>query len=152
LPRKGVTDGEAMVVETGAVVVGRVGLAEAIEGVGQAAQALIGLQRQVAALARRAAADARTPPGAPALRARMRELLERVNAGSERMTQASAQLRRSWAASLAAEGLSRRQIAVELGVSHQRVSALLTPGNGVANPRAEIQAAHGGPASRPPGG
>jgi hypothetical protein len=66
--------------------------------------------------------------------AKVREVLDLLAASGERLTSASAELRRAWAAALAQQGLSRRQIAEHLGVTHQRVSALLVRNGGITSP------------------
>ena len=53
-------------------------------------------------------------------------LLERLRRSARRLIDATGQAGRALAAGLMADGLSRRQIGRRLGVSHQRVSAMLS--------------------------
>jgi hypothetical protein len=99
-------------------------LAGALDAVAAVAEDGAREQARLAVAARAAARDQRRVP-LPATGVRVREVLDRVAAHAERLAGAAGELRRCWAASLAAEGFSRRQIAARLGVSHQRVSALL---------------------------
>jgi len=57
-------------------------------------------------------------------------LLDRLRVGSRRIAAATSRLGQLLARGLAAEGRSRRQIADRLGVSHQRISAILRNGDG----------------------
>ena len=84
--------------------------------------------REARAAARHERRRARQEPPGP----KVREVLDLVSANTERMMTAAAELRRAWAAALAEQGLTRRQIATHLGVSHQRVSALLNRNGAVA--------------------
>ena len=99
--------------------------AAALERVAEAAEDGIVLQGRVAAEARGMARGARLQAGSGAASNRVRDVLDLLGSGTDRLVTAAAELRRAWAAALAAEGLSGRQIADRLGVSHQRVSVLL---------------------------
>lgn len=59
--------------------------------------------------------DQEKPPG----------LVARLRATSRRLTQLTTRLSRTFATAMATEGLSRREIARRLGITHQRVTALL---------------------------
>ena len=102
-------------------------LSSALEAAADGAEAAARDQQRAAAIARDAARD--LDPGNPAdhpqaTRATSRVL--RLLAGSaQRLTATAGSLRRAWAQSLADENLSLRQIGERLGVTHQRVSALL---------------------------
>lgn len=52
-------------------------------------------------------------------------LLDLLRRSALRLTQATGRLARAWAQGLSAEGESRRRVAGRLGVTHQRVSAML---------------------------
>ena len=119
-----------MVNEAGAVALGGgAALAEALERVMRTAEAGIAAQRRIALEARRVAQECRLPDGA-APWPRVRSVLDRLSASGERLSRAAGDLRRTWAAALAVEGMTGRQIARQLGVSHQRVSVLLArPGD-----------------------
>jgi transposase len=56
----------------------------------------------------------------------LRLVLDLLGGSAERLAAAVGGIRRAWAASLAEQGVSIRQIGERFGVSHQRVSALLT--------------------------
>jgi hypothetical protein len=84
------------------------------------------MAREVAASRRADAAGARCDD--PDRETRTMQQLVGLLAGSTRtVTQAVGRIRRAWARSLSTEGLSIRAIGERFGVSHQRVSALLSP-------------------------
>jgi hypothetical protein len=56
---------------------------------------------------------------------RIRTVLGLLGRSAERLASAAGVVRRTWAKTLSEDGLSIRQIGERLGVSHQRVSALL---------------------------
>lgn len=101
-------------------------LALSLERAAEAADRSAAEQRDAAAAAR-GAARARREPGAEGSGSDhgIRLVLELLGRSLERMALALGDVRRTWAATLADEGLSIRQIGTRLGVSHQRVSALL---------------------------
>src|SRR4051794_17390841 len=93
-------------------------------------------QQRAAAVARRAAQDRRSKHAGGATTAEsIRSVLDLLGRSSEHLAAAVADLRRVWARTLADEGLSLRNIGQRLGVSHQRVSILLTRHRDSANRR-----------------
>jgi DNA-binding transcriptional ArsR family regulator len=66
------------------------------------------------------------PVDGPQLTGALALVLELLGGSAERLAASVGGLRRAWAAALAEQGVSIRQIGERLGVSHQRVSALLT--------------------------
>ena len=92
-------------------------------------------QQEAARVARAAAADRGkgTPVDHPSTTQSIRLVLELLGRSAQGLAASVGGLRRAWADGLAAEGLSIRQIGTRLGVSHQRVSALLTRHRNGAN-------------------
>lgn len=83
-------------------------------------------QRKAARVARDAARDRRADrPDDPSTSRSVRHVLDLLARSADHVTGAAGALRRAWASTLAEEGLSIRQIGERLGVTHQRVSALL---------------------------
>lgn len=103
-------------------------LTATLERIADAAEDQARAQIRVAAAARAAARKRTGGPLSEATGRRVREVLDLVATSTERMVGAAGELRRVWAATLAAQGLSGREIAIRLGVSHQRVSVLLGRG------------------------
>jgi DNA-binding NarL/FixJ family response regulator len=98
-----------------------------LEGVAAAAEEVADQQRQVARQARsmqhrrdRGASWARILDEQPSP-----TLLDRLRHSCRRLTDATGRASRTLVAGLIVEGESRRKIARRLGVSHQRVSAML---------------------------
>ena len=84
-------------------------------------------QQQAARIARDTAAVRRRGGGDDLSTTRsVRQVLDLLARSADLLTSGAGALRRGWAAALADEGLSIRQIGERLGVTHQRVSALLT--------------------------
>jgi hypothetical protein len=99
-------------------------LVSALSRVAAVAEGEAQAQAQVAAAARGAIRE-RGAGGAEGLGKRVREVLDLLAGSTERMVGGAAELRRVWAAQLASQGMSMREIAAWLGVSRQRVSVLL---------------------------
>jgi DNA invertase Pin-like site-specific DNA recombinase len=98
-----------------------------LEGLAAAADEVADEQRQVAQQAR--SMQRRRDRGVSWARILDEEpsptLLERLRRSGRRLTEAAGRASRTLIAGLSVEGESRRQIARRLGVSHQRVSAIL---------------------------
>lgn len=90
------------------------------------------VQAQVAAAARGAVNERKSDRTGDRFGTRVRDVLDQVAGSTERLIGGAAELRRAWAAQLARQGLSRREIAARLGVTRQRASVLLS-GNGTAD-------------------
>jgi hypothetical protein len=100
-------------------------LASALERAADTADAQAEAQHHAAELARAAAREERAGLSDAAGEPRVRLVLDILARNAERMADVVGHLRRAWAATLTAQGLSARQVAARLGVSHQRVSVLL---------------------------
>jgi len=102
-------------------------LAMTLDRVADTADKAAGEQRQAAEMARDTAHGRRNNGiDDTGTTQSVRRVLELLGRSTEHLTAAAAGLRRAWAAALAEDGLSIRQIGERLGVTHQRVSALLT--------------------------
>lgn len=104
-------------------------IASTLERAADAAEESASEQQQAADVAREAARGRRLddwPVEGPQLTGAVRLVLNLLGSSAERLAGAVGGLRREWAAALAEEGVSIRQIGERLGVSHQRVSALLS--------------------------
>lgn len=106
-------------------------LSEALDSAAEAAEAAAEDQLQAAAVARAAARRQRAGAAAAdpeASERPIRRVLELLNQSTQSLGLAAGDLRRVWATALARDGLSIRQIGERLGVTHQRVSVLLSRG------------------------
>ena len=92
------------------------------------------VQTEVAAAARGAVRERESGPAGEGFGKRVRDVLDRVTGSTERLVGGAAELRRAWAAQLAGQGLSRREIAARLGVTRQRASVLLGGRTGADQP------------------
>lgn len=97
-------------------------LAASLDAAADSADAAAGDQRAAAREARNAARAVR---GDRAAEGEIRQVLRLLGRSIERLTGAAGAVRRVWARTLADRGLPLREIGDILGVSHQRVSALL---------------------------
>jgi transposase-like protein len=103
------------------------GLATALDRAADTADESADEQREIAAAARRLAHERRSSAsasGQETVRV-VRYILESFGRNAEHLVSAAGEIRRAWAQTMAEEGLSIRQVGERLGVSHQRVSALL---------------------------
>jgi hypothetical protein len=102
-------------------------LAATLDRVADTVDEAAGEQRRAGRIAREAARGRRVDGiDEPSTTRAVRQVLELVGRSADHLTSAAGGLRRAWAAALAEQGLSIRQIGDRLGVTHQRVSALLT--------------------------
>ena len=102
-------------------------LAATLDRVADTADEAAGDQRMAARIARDTARGRRSNRvDEPSDTRAVRQVLELLGRSADRLNRAAGGLRRAWAAALAEQGLSVRQIGERLGVTHQRVSALLT--------------------------
>ena len=104
------------------------GLAAALEPAAEAAEEGAREQKRAATAARRAARRERESPGDEGTSQRTQSVLNSLSTGAERLSAAVGDLRRVLVRTMSERGLSVRQIADRLGVSHQRVSVLLARG------------------------
>lgn len=102
-------------------------LATALDEAAETAE-LSAQEQQDAAEAARETADAvRAHEAGPHVSAdRIRVVLHLLGQSAQRLSGAAGVVRRTWARTLSEDGLSIRQIGERLGVSHQRVSVLLS--------------------------
>lgn len=98
-------------------------LATSLDAAADAADAAAGDQRAAARQARTAALAVRSDDEAAG---EIRQVLGLLAHSIERLTGAAGAVRRVWARTLAERGLPLREIGSILGVTHQRVSALLS--------------------------
>lgn len=103
----------------------------ALNRVAEVAEREAQVQVELATAARTAVTERRAGQGGDGFGHRVRGVIDLLAGSTERLVGGAAELRRAWAAHLAGEGLSRREIAERLGVTRQRVSVLLG-GNGAA--------------------
>ena len=104
-------------------------IASTLERAADAAEDSAREQQRAADVAREAAQARRRddwPVDGPQLTGALRLVLELLGGSAERLAGAVGELRRAWAAALAGQGVSIRHVGERLGVSHQRVSALLS--------------------------
>lgn len=102
-------------------------VAAALDQAADTADDAAGDQHRAAAVARDAARDRTddSPANDPDTVAAVGTVLRLLGRSAERLAAIVGTVRRAWAGALADEHLSLRQIGGLLGVSHQRVSALL---------------------------
>ncbi len=102
-------------------------VATALEQAGDVADGAARDQQRAAAIARDTARQqsSHTPVDWAETTAALGTVLHLLGGSAERLAAAVGTVRRAWARALADERLPIRQIGARLGVSHQRVSALL---------------------------
>ncbi|MCL6538514.1 MAG: helix-turn-helix domain-containing protein [Acidothermus sp.] len=107
-------------------------MTEALEETADAARKSAARQQEIADMADEVVALHRTQDrwNTPPQTRQVRLVLTILATCVAQLTHVLSRLRRAWASTLLAEGLSLRQIARHFGVSHQRVSALLAQSPG----------------------
>ena len=104
----------------------------ALDEVAETAEAVADEQLKLAAAARVGAEDARQGAGwAETVSSGLpQRLLDSLSSGVNSLRSAASRLRSAMIVGLAADGQTRRQIGNALGISHQRVTALLSKRSG----------------------
>ncbi|MGN6473061.1 MAG: hypothetical protein ACTHK4_05365 [Mycobacteriales bacterium] len=103
----------------------RSALASALEHAADTAEDAARDQHRAAEVARKAAREQDGPADHPDTVQAVTAVVRLLGGSATRLTAAVGSLRRAWAQALADDNLSLRQIGERLGVTHQRVSALL---------------------------